>query len=186
MTESDLDMLETLFARPTRLVGRQGDVTVDLVQADLEVDVPDIGEPVSLVPRGGPGAIVHVDEHTTTPMFVQFTTTSTRALPGVDASLDAKEVLGHAMVIHPAIDGARSTTELGTSPPPVPPSEITLAVDVTGDGVADVVTNRYRCDLGSPFVNSCESTRVRTATGWRVEAEQWAATESTWADVRFN
>jgi len=189
LTEDQVAVLDQLFVRTTELV-RSGEpgaftsATITFVQTDLEEFHPERGEAVTVVPAVGSlgPRTLEVTEVTEAELFVQLTTTHTTAPDWLAAPAPAgerPEMIGRATLLHPVVEEA-AVGEVATDlPEGITAATLVARVDVSGDGVADIVTSEHCCD--DPTVLSgdacdgraCVVTWVRTGgeTGWRIAEE---------------
>ncbi|MEM6929686.1 MAG: hypothetical protein AAF602_22290 [Myxococcota bacterium] len=183
LTAEQLAQLDELFVRSTELV-REGApgaferATITFVQATLEESHPGRGEQVTVVPatEGLEPRILKVTEVAEAELFVQLTTTST-ADPGwleAEAPEGARpEMLGRATVLHPVVPDASRGAVPADLPEGLTASTMVAGVDLSDDGVADIVTSEHCCDdvtlaPSDACGEACVVTYARTTDGWRV------------------
>ena len=184
LTEAQLTTLDDLFVRSTELVregspGAFSGATITFVQTGLEAFHPRKGETVTVVPAAGGLApqVLRVSEIAEAELFVQLTTTSTTDAGWLAAPAPAgarPEMLGRATLLYPVVVEARAGAVPGDLPEGLTPSTIVAAVDISEDGVADIVTSEHCCDDPTLALSDacdggpCLVTWVRSAKGWRV------------------
>lgn len=183
MSDEQLAALDELFVRTTELV-REGKpeaferATITFVQATLDEDHPKPGERVTVVPaaEGLAPQTMRIREVSEAELFIQLTTTSTDdaawlAAPAPEG--ERPEWLGRATLIHPMTAHAKVAPAPESLPEGMAAETVVASVDVSNDGVADIVTSEHCCDDPATAPGeacdsgACIATWVRSADGWR-------------------